>query len=364
MKKVKILYVLGAFSSSGGVENIVLNILENIDSSKFKIDFVLFDGLDHSQKDALKKYDSKIFYVDRIRKKPFKFIYDLYKILRKEQYSIIHAHINEMGFFPLLSGLLARTPVRICHSHNTIFSNMNFVPVFRFFSRFVNTHLMACTNAAGKALFGEKEKYAIFNNGIHVDNYLFNPEEREKVKKELGLEGKFILGHVGRLTEQKNHKFMLEICRRLVDFQKDTMMLFIGDGELRESLEKQVQNLELENNVLFLGARSDVNSLLQAMDVFLFPSHYEGLGIVLIEAQSAGLPCIVSDNITKEVEITDLVHFLSLDMSVEHWSQTIQKYSKGYQRKNMYTDIKRNGYEIKSSIGQLENFYLDTLNVN
>ncbi|MEH7461454.1 glycosyltransferase family 1 protein [Bacillus thuringiensis] len=357
MAQIKILYILGAFGS-GGVESVVSNVHQNIDHSRFKIDFVLFNGLDHSRKSDLEKYGSKVYFIERSGKGIIKFISETYKILRKERYDVIHAHTNEAALFSAIAGVLARTPERICHSHNTSFGkNERIVPFFRVPFKLFSTHLFACSKLAGTALFGEKANFTVINNAIDVKKYTFKPAIREKVKKSLGLEGKFVIGNVGRLSYQKNHSFILEIYKKVVALQKDTVLLLIGDGELEADIKNKVHQLGLENNVLFLGARGDVNELLQVMDVFLLPSHYEGLPVSLIEAQSAGLPCIASDAITNEVKITNLVEFLSLDSPADYWAEMVLKYSKGYQRKDMFDEMKRAGYEMGESVKRVQMLY-------
>lgn len=357
MTQIKILYILGAFGS-GGVESVVSNIHKNIDHSKFKIDFVLFNELDHSRKEALEQYNSKIYFIERSRKGIVKFIFETYKILRKGQYDVVHTHINESGLFSVIAGKLAGTSVRIIHSHNTSFgNNEKFVPFFRLPFRLFSTQLVACSKAAGTALFGEKANFTIIKNAIDVEKYIYSPENRRHIRQHLELEGKFVIGHIGRLSYQKNHSFILEIYKKIVSVQKDTVLLIIGDGELENDIKNKVNQLGLENSVKFLGARDDVDKILQAIDVFLFPSHYEGLGISLIEAQSAGLRCIASDVITSEVKITNLVEFVSLNESAEYWAEKVLQYSNGYERENMFNDIQNANYDIKSATKKLMKMY-------
>ena len=357
MEQIKILYILGAFSSSGGVESVVLNIYKNIDRSKVRIDFVLFNGLDHSRKKVLEEYGCKIYFIDRFRKGIIKFIYNTYKILRSGRYDVIHTHINEIGLFSAIAGMLACTPVRICHSHNTSFRNEKLVPYLRFLFKIFSTHLFACSKVAGIALFGANAKITVLNNAIDAKRYSFNAMVRANVRKSLDIENKFVIGNVGRLSYQKNHSFILEIYKRIVQNHKNTVLLLVGNGELEEEIKSKAAQLGIDNNIMFLGARDDVNELLQAMDVFLFPSHYEGLPVILIEAQSAGLPCLVSDAVTNEVQITDLVEFISLHKSTDYWVDAVLKYSKDYERKNTFNTIKNAGYEVRSSVKNIQELY-------
>jgi glycosyltransferase EpsF len=358
MKKIRILYVLGAFTISGGVESMVENIIKNIDHEKFQIDFLLFNGADHSKIDSLMEYDLKIYYIDTIKKGIIKFIYNTYRILKNNKYDIIHTHINEVGFFSLLAGVLAGTPVRICHSHNTKFSNQKLIFAFKSLLKLVSNYKFACSEAAGKALFGNNANFTVIKNAIDAKKYLYKKQVSNKVRKSLGIENKFVIGHVGRFANQKNHMFILKVFKEVVKVKENSVLLLIGDGELKDKIYNEVKRINLEKNVIFLGARKDVHELLQGMDVFLFPSHYEGLAIVLIEAQCASLPCFVSDVVTREVEISNLINFISLDKEPSYWANKILSYLNGFNKVDMYEKISRAGYDIKTSVARLEDLYI------
>ncbi|MEK2470423.1 glycosyltransferase [Tetragenococcus halophilus] len=212
-------------------------------------------------------------------------------------------------------------------------------------------------------MFGKKlvykNKVTIINNGIDIERFSYNEGTRHSLRKELGLEGKFVLGHVGRFSDEKNHKFLIETFFRITQIYPRSILLLIGEGSLKPNIENKITELKLTENVIFLGLRDDVNQVMQAMDSFVLPSLFEGLGIVAIEAQAAGLPCYVSKGVPKEVDITDLITYISLNKSPEHWAQEIVKKKDSSSRSLYSKTIKSKNYDIVDTVKKLENFYYD-----
>lgn len=217
--------------------------------------------------------------------------------------------------------------------------------------------LFACGDEAGRWMFNTDD-FEVLNNAIDTDLYAYNKEKADKVKKEFGIENKFVVGHVGRFNPQKNHEFLIDVFNEIQKVKEDSVLMLVGDGDLRPEIEKKVRDLGLSDKVIFTGVRSDVNDLMQGMDVFLFPSLYEGLGIVLIEAQAAGLKCIISDNIPKDGVLTDDVTCISLTQSPIVWANEILKYQE-YKRANNKEIIKKANYDIKNNAKKLEQFYIE-----
>lgn len=355
------MYVLGAFGA-GGLESVVSNIHENINHTRFKIDFVLFNGLDHSRKSDLEKYDSKIYYINRSGEGVIKNINEIKSILEKGKYEIVHAHTNETSLLTALAGKLAKTPVVICHSHNTVFDRNNkLLPFIRLGLNTLPDRLFACSNDAGKKLFGENSDFLIIKNAIDSEKYLYNRSIRDKVRKDLGVENSFVIGNVGRLNYQKNHKFLLLVFKEILKKRNDAVLVLVGEGELEVEIKQQIKELNIQNNVLLLGSRNDVANILQAMDIFLFPSLFEGLGVSLIEAQCSGLPCIVSEQVPKEVAITNLVKYISLNETAVIWAETVLSHFEGSNRGDTKNYVIEAGYDIKNSTLKLEKVYLELL---
>ncbi|MEK5214649.1 glycosyltransferase [Psychrobacillus sp. FSL H8-0487] len=213
---------------------------------------------------------------------------------------------------------------------------------------------------AAKEMFGKNE-HILIKNAIPAKEYIYNDKIRKEVRTQYGLEKKFIIGHVGRLSYSKNHEFLLKIFVNIHEKNKDAILLLVGDGELRNDIEKKIEELGLKEHVILTGVRNDISRLLQAMDVFVFPSHFEGLGIVAIEAQASGLPCVISDTIPQEALITNDIKQVSLNVGVEVWAETILNYKDSFNRKNTYQEINNAGYDIKEESSKLEQLYLNNI---
>ena len=203
------------------------------------------------------------------------------------------------------------------------------------------------------------------NNAIDADEYVYNQAISEEMKKELGVSGKTVIGHVGRFFAQKNHVFLIDIFKQIHDKNPDTVLLLVGGGELDDSLKNQIKEkvkaLGLEDAVKFLGVRSDVERVIQAFDLFLLPSLFEGLPVTMVEAQAAGLPCVISDKVPKDCDITGNVKVVGLEEDVDIWADTVLEYVNNYERKDTSELIKKAGFDIKENALWLEQFYKDAL---
>ena len=205
-------------------------------------------------------------------------------------------------------------------------------------------------------MFGKRD-FHIMKNAIDINDYLFNILERRKVRTELGIEDNIVLGNVANFTPAKNHSFLLDVFYRYHKVNKKSKLLLIGDGPNKGNIEKKIEKLGLQEAVILTGVRKDVNRLLQAMDVFVFPSIYEGLPVTMVEAQTAGLPCVISENVPKETDITNLVTRISLDASLSHWVAAIEDARK-IKRKNQSDKIRESGFDIRENVKKLEEFYI------
>lgn len=228
--------------------------------------------------------------------------------------------------------------------------------------RYTADYLIACSKYAGEWLFGKNacksDKFLVLNNAIDSKEFLFNGDTRIKKRKELNINNRFVVGHVGRFDSPKNHDLLIDIFKVVHDKNNNSLLLLVGDGELRNQIEKKVDGLGLNDSVIFTGVRSDISDLMQVMDVLVFPSLYEGLPVTLIEAQASGLPCIISDNISEEVKITELVKFISIDNNVNIWANEIAKYFNNSTRRNTYQDIAKARYDIELVASEYQNFYI------
>lgn len=269
----------------------------------------------------------------------------------------MHSHIDSMSYLPLLAGKKAGIPVRIAHSHNTsLDKDFKYLlkQYFRFRVRGVVTHRFACGQEAGRFLFGRKD-FLVIPNAVDARRFSYDAGVRAAKRQALELDGKFVVGHVGRLSYQKNHKFLIPIFAQVAKQEPNALLLLIGVGEKEAEIREQVCQLGLENAVRFLGSRSDVNELYQAMDVFVMPSLFEGIPVVGIEAQFAGLPCIFSDKVPQEVMFTDNCQSLSLQASAGEWAQQLLATR---DRQRGTEQIINAGYDIKNAHSLLEQQYL------
>lgn len=363
---VRILHVLGGLGH-GGAESMVMNLYRYIDRQKVQFDFVIYeDG-------KLDYYDEIISLGGKVFKSPhyngvntFEYIKFWNNFLSSHQeYSVIHGHVRSTASIYLsIAKKMGRKT--IAHSHST--SNGKGISalgkkLLQYPIRFISDYQMACSMSAGKWLFGEKvlksKTFLIINNAIDAEKFKFSADIRAKKKKELGFKDQFVLCNVGRLVYPKNHEFILSIFEALLLRCPEAVLLLVGEGDLEMTLKQKVKEKGLEDRVFFLGDRSDISEILNAADVFLFPSLYEGLGIVAVEAQAAALMTICSDKIPQEVFITPYIQSISLLETEKTWIDAILKYREGYERENCAEIIKQAGYDIGSTADKMQKFYVN-----
>lgn len=348
----------------GGAETLLMNLYRNLDRSKIQFDFLTCKkGIFDEEIVALGGRVHRIPYITNVGHTGYMKALDKF-FSSYQEYKIVHSHMDKMSGFVLRSAKKAGILIRIAHSHNTRSEGGLAAKAYKWYAGksilTCATHLLACSNAAARWLFAEEANAAkILKNGIECDKFVFSPEIRWQVRQELQLhQDTFVVGHVGRFAHQKNHSFLVDIFVQLIKYKPNSVLLLVGDGPLRLELEKKIRGLNLQNNIMFLGVRSDIERILQAFDVFVFPSYHEGLPVTLIEAQGAGLPCIISDAITKEVDLnTGLTDFQSINSFPAVWAKKILKVNN--RMKNAQELVKKRGYDITESAMWIENFYLN-----
>lgn len=314
-KPLRVAQVVGKMHG-GGVEAVVMNYYRHIDHSKVQFDFLVDSDSTLVPAKEIECFGGRVIEIPPYQQLP-RYLNELEALFHSEQWSIVHSHINALSVFPLRAAKRAGVPVRIAHSHSTsgkgeLAKNLVKALLKTQANRYP-THRFACSRYAGEWLFGRNKSFEIVYNAIDLSRFAFDLEVRKKVRAELGLsENQFVVGHVGRFMTQKNHAFLIDVFAGVVERRRDATLLLVGTGDLRPCIEQRVSELGITDNVMFLGQRSEANQLYQAFDVFVLPSLYEGLCLVGIEAQRAGLPCLLSDQITREVNVTNSVQFLSL----------------------------------------------------
>lgn len=358
----RILHCLNALDN-GGVEAFIMNIYRNIDRDKIQFDFLIRSEKRTHYWDEIKKMGGKIYTTPSF---PRHFISNYIStkkfLLEHREYDTIHVHANSLMYMCVLK-LAKKLGIKniIIHSHSTSAKNRKFNFIHNFNKRKIEEYaniFLACSRSAGEWMFNNDFK--IIHNGIDSEKFRFSNKTRNIIREELGVKDELLIGNIGRFTYAKNHKFILEIFNSFNKLYQNSKLLLVGFGELENDIRNQIKKLNLENKVIILTDRNDAYNLLNAMDVFLFPSHFEGLPISLIEAQSTGVNCVVSniDSIIEAV-FNKNVNFLSLNSSTEIWCNSIEEISHcSFDRENGIESIKQNGYDISNTIEQLIKIYL------
>lgn len=368
--KIKVAQVIG-ITCEGGVESVVMNYYKNIDRSKVTFDFLVEAESKITSKEIVESLGGHIIIIPSY-KKPIKYIRTLRKIFKENKYDIVHSNMNTLSVFSLLAAKQAKIKVRIVHSHSTsnkkeVLKNM-IKNMLRPFSKMFATDYFACSEASGRYLFGnktyDKGLVTIINNGIEVEKFKYNKEYNISLRKELNIPlNAKVIGHVGRFVPQKNHEYLLEIFKAIHEKNKNTKLLLLGDGPLKEEIEAKVHSLGLTESVIFAGTKADVYKYYSVMNLFILPSLYEGLPVVGVEAQASGLGCIFSDNITKEVKIIDNTILMSIDNEIEKWATiALTMMNNCIDRIEINKKFKNSMYDIKNNASKLLEYYEKRLN--
>lgn len=364
--------VLQAFitNDKGGLTGYIAQNYRYMDKTKVQFDFLTYDTDKLDFEDEFINMGAKFYHIQQ-PSHPIDFYKSLKYILRRENYKVIHFNLSYANFVPVILAKLAGAHNIIIHSHSTDIDDR------RIFIRKIKTgiHLLgkmifpfvgnsfwACSSDAAKWMFSKKilkgNKWFFAHNAIDVKKYIYNADKRNLLRKSIGIApDTFVIGHIGRFTYQKNHEFLLDIFKTVKKKKKDCKLMLVGDGPEKQHIKDLVEMFGLNEDVLFLGRRTDVPDLLQVMDCFVLPSRFEGLAIVGIEAQAAGIPCVFSDRISREINITGLVTFLSLNAGLTEWGEeTLKQFELGKsdQRTNIFTA----GYDLEHEIEWIQRLYL------
>lgn len=327
---IRVAQVVGKWVG-GGVESVLMNYCTHINDKEVQFDFICDEDSTDIPYDKIESIGGRVILVPPYQN-IFEYQKELTKVFTEEKYEIVHSHINALSVFSLYAAKKANIPVRIAHSHSTSSKKewkRNLVKnMLRPFSKVFATDYMCCSEHAGRWLFGDKKydegNVYLLNNAIDVDYFKYNEEVRKDKREELNIPDDIkVIGHVGRFVSQKNHEFLIDIFNEVHKKDKKTILVLIGQGPLMGDIKKKVNELGIRDCVKFLGQRKDINELYQALDLFLFPSIYEGLGMVLVEAQGSGLPCIASTEVPTYAKVSDLVDFLDLDLGEKVWSKKV-----------------------------------------
>lgn len=354
---MRVLQVVGCMNM-GGLETFVMNVFRNIDRSKVQFDFLYITDEHCFYDDEIEKLGGRIFRItgryDNVRKH----CSELREFMKNNR-DIDAVHIHANNAFCLLDAMIIKNSGVnniIIHSHTSLTPDRIWNDILKNFLPFYAKTMVACSDKAAEWLFpGYCQKKVVFlPNGIDVGKYVYDSKAASEVRNELGLSNKFIVGHIGRMTEVKNHTFLLKVFSLIKKDNPNAELVLAGDGPLHEKLVNEAKDLGIIESVHFLGVRNDVNRLLQAFDAFVFPSLREGLPVSVVEAQAAGLHCFLSDTITDEVKITNLVKFISLDAGIEQWKTEIEKVCFcGVKHPDLSNEICSAGFDIRQTAEKL-----------
>lgn len=368
MEPIRILYVNGGPMNRGGIESYMMNYYRHFDRNKIQVDFVALGLQRAAYDDEIESLGGKMYYIPKKSKNYIGYIKGLRDIFKSGKYKIVHTHMDAIGMTVLKEAKKFNIPVRIAHSHNTqhLTNNPIKLRVLEYARKNINkyaTHMFACSEEAGRWLFGDNEfdkgKVQIVKNAIDIDKYKYNEKKRSKIRKENNIsDSDFVIGHVGRFDYQKNHKFLIEVFAQVVKKNKDTKLILVGNGELKDEIEKIVNEMKIDKNIIFLDFCDNVNEIYSALDLFVLPSNFEGLGIVAIEAQVSGLPCLLSDKVPLESKISDNVKYIKLDYEI--WIRNIcNLIDTNNERGLSEKDVDKFGYNINIEARKLENRYIE-----
>lgn len=362
-KKIRVLHV-GLDHHLGGIETYLLKLAMNIDREKYQFDFLTLDGIKPCFYKELSALGCGFYNVTSRRTSYFQNRTELEKLFQTEKFDIVHCSQNSLSYItPALVALKNSCKV-IIHSHNggslsgASVKLRHKINYYRLPKEKVTC--IAVSDLAGKWMFGEKTPFIVLNNGLDTERYRFSIQAREEIRNEFGLGEEELILHIGAFRPQKNHRFLIEVFKAYHDKHNESHLLLVGDGNLRCEVEKQVADCGLGDSVIFAGLRSDIPKILSAADKYLFPSFYEGFPNALIEAESAGLYCVVADTITRQVCISGICDFLLLDVDIGAWVKALEH--DVISDRETYADrVEEMGLGIKKEMENIDRLYSDVL---
>ena len=354
---VRVLYVNGGTMDMGGISSYMMNYFRNIDKTKVSIDFLVHGGVGFYDEE-ITRHGGCVFHVPTKKENILWNYIKIREIIKNGNYDIVHCHMDTMNGYVLRIAKDLKVGIRISHSHNTAHLTRNKIKIIiheiamKRIPKYA-THAFACSEAAGKWLYGSRMPFIIIPNAIDIEKFKFNQKTRTLCRKQLGLDDKYVIGHIGRFDYQKNQNFLINVFSELRKSKKNAVLVLIGDGDLRDEIKKQIDELKLQDSVLLLGCRRDVSSLINIFDVFAFPSVFEGLGIVAIEAQANGLNVIASDAVPQEAIICP--GSIRLPLLQSEWVNELSNAkTERHQNDEMLEEA---GYNIKRESKKLEKLY-------
>ena len=354
----RMLHIVGGMSP-GGTENFIMNLYRTIDRDRLQFDFIVHLKKEINYDDEIEGMGGRLHYVVRKAVNPVKNFWQIYRVIRKNHYDTVCRHSdNAFTVVDLLAARLAGAKRIIMHSHSTDTGLSRIHSFFRLWMPFVPTHRFACSRPAGRWMYG-KADFQVIPNAIDTDKFLYREEIKEEMRRQWGLTGAHVYGHVGSFVYAKNHEFLLEVFSEIAKVDEQAVLVLVGDGELRQEIEAKIEGLGLKERVILTGRRMNVPNFLQLFDILLFPSRYEGFPVSLVEAQTSGLTCLISDRITEEVMLTDCISAFSLDKGAKAWAHKaieLMKETMTKERSSRQQEVRQKGFGIEDLAKFYEEF--------
>lgn len=360
MMPIRVLQVV-THMERGGLESMLMNYYRHIDRTKVQFDFLVHRQERAAFDDEIESLGGRIYRLPRLVPWSKSYLSALNRFFDEHpEYKIVHVHQDCLSSVILKVAFHHKIPVRIAHSHSASQDkNLKYLIKLWYKQSIPKyaTDLFACGKDAGNWMFSGA-KYQVINNAIETSTYTFSETRRKEVRRKLGIREELVIGHVGRFNHPKNHPFLLDIFAYLLKQLPNAILLLVGGGEDMPKIQAKAQSLGIADHVRFLGVRSDVADLMQAMDVFVFPSLYEGLPVTMVEAQASGLPCLISDKVPRECILTEgLVEVIPLSASADGWAEKILT-MRNISRTDRHNEIAAHGFDINAEAVKLQEFYL------
>lgn len=356
---IRVLQVITGMGS-GGAESFLMNMYRNINRELVQFDFLLRSS-ENIYKDEIEALGGRIYYTSTFPKHYFKNKREVREILNSNDFAAVHVHANALLYMTALSeAKRAGIPIRIMHSHNSSAKFKLSLPLHYINQKrlkYLATDFLACSKEAANWMFGQECQ--IIKNSVDINSFAFNESARNRIRDELNLSpNSFVIGHIGRFLQSKNHEFILDVFEKCRELNKESVLVLVGSGELFDKIKAEVTQRNLDQFVRFLGVRHDVNEVMSAFDTFIFPSKFEGLPLTLIEAQANGLPIFCSDRISSEAFVCDSIHVISLERDAEYWAKAI--INRKCERMNNIPSLRSAGFDaaLKDESLKLQNLYL------